>query len=136
MSSRTHNRPSGATAPSDGGSTSPADGARTNPFTPPPDGTAPAKPRWLLSIPDANVDRILLTRRDIEQLFGVSKARAATLMQTFGAEMTGKPTDPASDQAPAAAQESTGAGPRSAARRKRLARLVAELRKVRIAGIF
>ena len=54
----------------------------------------PAKPRWLLSIPDAisqleNVDRTLLTRRDIERLFRVSKARAATLMQTFGAEMTG-----------------------------------------------
>ena len=54
----------------------------------------PAKPRWLLSIPDAisqleNLDRTLLTRRDIERLFGVSKARAATLMQTFGAEMTG-----------------------------------------------
>ena len=45
-------------------------------------------------IPDAisqleKLDRTLLTRRDIEQLFGVSTARAATLMQTFGAEMTG-----------------------------------------------
>ena len=54
----------------------------------------PAKPRWLLSIPDAisqleNLDRQLLTRRDIERLFGVSKARAATLMQTFGAELVG-----------------------------------------------
>ena len=54
----------------------------------------PAKPRWLLSIPDAisqleNLDRTLLTRRDIERLFGVSKARAATLVQTFGAEKTG-----------------------------------------------
>ena len=54
----------------------------------------PAKPRWLLSIPDAisqleQLDRTLLTRRDIERLFGVSKARAATLMQTFGAELTG-----------------------------------------------
>ena len=54
----------------------------------------PAKPRWLLAIPDAisqfeNLDRTFLTRRDIEQLFGVSTARAATLMQTFGAEMTG-----------------------------------------------
>ena len=35
------------------------------------------------------LDRTLLTRRDIEQLFGISKVRAATLMQTFGAEMTG-----------------------------------------------
>ena len=54
----------------------------------------PAKPRWLLSIPDAisqleKLDRTLLTRRDIERLFGVSKARAATLMQTFGAELVG-----------------------------------------------
>ena len=54
----------------------------------------PPKPRWLLAIPDAisqleHLDRTLLTRRDIERLFGVSTARAATLMQTFGAEMTG-----------------------------------------------
>ena len=54
----------------------------------------PATPRWLLAIPDAirqlaALDRELLTRRDIEQLFGVSRARAATLMQTFGAELTG-----------------------------------------------
>ena len=54
----------------------------------------PAKPRWLLSIPDAisqleQLDRTLLTRRDIEHLFGVSKVRAAALMKTFGAEMTG-----------------------------------------------
>ena len=54
----------------------------------------PAKPRWLLSIPDAisqleQLDRTLLTRRDIERLFGIGKVRAAALMQTFGAEMTG-----------------------------------------------
>ena len=54
----------------------------------------PAKPRWLLAIPDAirqleALDRELLTRGDVEQLFGVSRARAATLMQTFGAELTG-----------------------------------------------
>ena len=54
----------------------------------------PAQPRWLLAIPDAiaqleALDRDLLTRRDLEQLFGVSKARAATLMQAFGAEWTG-----------------------------------------------
>ena len=51
----------------------------------------PAKPRWLLAIPDAisqleQLDRSLLTRGDIEQLFGVSTARATILMQTFGAE--------------------------------------------------
>ena len=54
----------------------------------------PAKPRWLLAIPDAirqleGLDRDLLTRRDVERLFGVSRARAATLMRTFGAELTG-----------------------------------------------
>ena len=54
----------------------------------------PAKPRWLLAIPDAisqleQLDRSLLTRRDIERLFGVGKVRAAALMQTFGAELVG-----------------------------------------------
>ena len=54
----------------------------------------PPKPRWLLAIPDAisqleKLARTLLTRRDIERLFGVSKVRAAALMKTFGAEMTG-----------------------------------------------
>ena len=54
----------------------------------------PAKPRWLLAVPDAirqleTLDRDLLTRRDVEQLFGVSRARAAQLMQTFGAALTG-----------------------------------------------
>jgi hypothetical protein len=47
-----------------------------------------------LAIPDAiqqleTLDRDLLTRRDLEQLFGVSKARAAILMRTFGADRTG-----------------------------------------------
>ena len=54
----------------------------------------PARPRWLLAIPDAleqldALDRPLLTRRDLESLFGVSRARAATLMRAFGAELTG-----------------------------------------------
>ena len=54
----------------------------------------PATPRWLLAIPDAirqleQLDRDLLIRRDIEQLFGVARARAATLMRDFGAELTG-----------------------------------------------
>ena len=54
----------------------------------------PAKPRWLLAIPDAirqleALDEDLLTRRDIERLFGVSKVRAAQLMTTFGAGRTG-----------------------------------------------
>ena len=46
-------------------------------------------PRWILTGPDAiqqfqALDRDLLTRRDREQLFGVSRARAATLMREFG----------------------------------------------------
>ena len=54
----------------------------------------PAKPRWLLAIPDAihqleALDRELLTRRDIEHLFGVSKVRAVQLMTAFGAGRTG-----------------------------------------------
>jgi hypothetical protein len=54
----------------------------------------PAKPRWILAIPDAiaqlgGLDRDLLTRRDLEQLFGISKPQAAILMRRFGAERTG-----------------------------------------------
>ena len=54
----------------------------------------PARPRWLLALPDAiaqleQLDRPLLTRRDLEALFGVSRARAATLMRAFGAARTG-----------------------------------------------
>ena len=54
----------------------------------------PARPRWLLALPDAlaqleQLDRPLLTRRDLESLFGVSRPRAATLMRAFGAEWTG-----------------------------------------------
>ena len=50
----------------------------------------PAKPGWRLAIPEAinqleQLDRQLLTRRDIERLFGVGKVRAAALMQPFGA---------------------------------------------------
>ena len=35
------------------------------------------------------LDRDLLTRRDVERLFGVSRARAAQLMRTFGAARVG-----------------------------------------------
>ena len=54
----------------------------------------PAQPRWLLAIPDAirqldTLDRALLTRRDLERLFGVSKVRAVALMTAFGAGRTG-----------------------------------------------
>ena len=48
----------------------------------------------LLAIPDAieqleAVDRPLLTRRDLERLFGIARSRAAMLMRMFGAELTG-----------------------------------------------
>ena len=54
----------------------------------------PATPRWLLAVPDAirqleTLDRDLLTRRDVERLFGVSRARAEQRMRTFGAERVG-----------------------------------------------
>ena len=54
----------------------------------------PAQPRWLLAVPDAirkleTLDLDLLTRCDVERLFGVSRARAAQLMRTFGAARVG-----------------------------------------------
>ena len=54
----------------------------------------PAKPRWLLALPDAirqleQLDRALLTRRDLERLFGVSKVRAVALMTAFDVGRTG-----------------------------------------------
>ena len=99
----------------------------------------PAKPRWLLSIPDAisqleNLDRTLLTRRDIERLFGVSKARAATLMQTFGAELTGNQRTLPRTKLLQQLRKHRG---RAAFRveEERRQRLVAELRKARLTGI-
>ncbi len=54
----------------------------------------PTKPQWLLAVPDAltqlqALERETLTRRDIENLFGVSKARAWQLLRQFGAKRTG-----------------------------------------------
>ena len=54
----------------------------------------PPPVRWLLSLPDAveqleRLDRDLITRRDLEELLGVSRSRAAALMRVFGAEMAG-----------------------------------------------
>ncbi|MCY4511557.1 MAG: hypothetical protein OXG35_32020, partial [Acidobacteria bacterium] len=98
----------------------------------------PAKPRWLLSIPDAisqleNLDRQLLTRRDIERLFGVSKAKAATLMQTFGAEMTGSQRTLPRTRLLQQLKKHRG---RAAFRgeEERRARLVTALRRARITG--
>ena len=99
----------------------------------------PAKPRWLLAIPDAirqleALDRELLTRRDVEQLFGVSRARAATLMQTFGAELTGNQrTLPRTQLLGQLRKHRARAAFRGEEERR--ARLVAELRKARLIGI-
>ena len=99
----------------------------------------PAKPRWLLSIPDAisqleQLDRTLLTRRDVERLFGVSKARAATLMQTFGAELTGNQRTLPRTKLLQQLRKHRG---RAAFRveEERRQRLVDELRKARLTGI-
>ncbi len=99
----------------------------------------PPKPRWLLAIPDAisqleALERPLLTRRDIEQLFGVSKARAATLMQTFGAELTGNQRTLLRTKLLKQLRKHRGrAGFRHEEERRE--RLVAELRKARLTGI-
>ena len=68
--------------------------ALAKPVTPDGARLMPAPPRWLLAVPDAvrqleKLDRDLLTRRDVERLFGVSRARAAQLMPMFGAELAG-----------------------------------------------
>ena len=99
----------------------------------------PAPPRWLLAVPDAirqldALDRDLLTRRDIEQLFGVSRARAATLMQTFGAEMTGyQRTLPRTKLLRQLRKHRARGAFRGEVERRD--RLVAELRKARVTGI-
>ena len=99
----------------------------------------PAKPRWLLAIPDAisqleQLDRTLLTRRDIEKLFGVSTARAATLMQTFGAEMTGyQRTLPRTRLLQQLRKHRARAAFRGEEERRE--KVVAELRKARLTGI-
>lgn len=54
----------------------------------------PARPKWLMRIPDAvrqleQLERDIITRRDVQKLFGVSKSMANTLMlRDFGAERT------------------------------------------------
>ena len=99
----------------------------------------PAPPRWLLALPDAirqleALDRDLLTRRDVERLFGVLRARAATLMQTFGAEMNGyQRTLPRTKLLrQLRTHRARGAFRGEVERRDRL---VAELRKARVTGI-
>ena len=99
----------------------------------------PATPRWLLAIPDAirqldALDRDLLTRRDLERLFGVSRARAATLMQTFGAALTGtQRTLPRTQLLRQLRKYRARAAFRGEAARRE--RLLTELRTARLTGI-
>ena len=100
----------------------------------------PAPPRWLLAVPDAvrqleRLDRDLLTRRDLERLLGVSRARAAQLMRTFGAELAG--SSRVLRRADLLRQLKKLRG-RAAFRNEeqRRARLVGELRQARLTGIL
>ena len=99
----------------------------------------PAPPRWLLAVPDAvrqleKLDRDLLTRRDLERLLGVSRARAAQLMRTFGAELAG--SSRVLRRADLLRQLKRLRG-RAAFRieEQRRARVVGELRQARLTGI-
>ena len=99
----------------------------------------PAPPRWLLAVPDAvrqleRLDRDLVTRRDLERLFGVSRARAAQLMRTFGAELAG--SSRVLRRADLLRQLKKMRG-RAAFRieEQRRTRVVAELRQARLTGI-
>ena len=99
----------------------------------------PATPRWLLAVPDAirqleALDRDLLTRRDLEALFGVARARAATLMQTFGAELTGNQrTLPRTQLLRQLRRHRTRAAFRGEATRRD--RVVTAIRQARLTGI-
>ena len=99
----------------------------------------PARPRWLLAIPDAirqleALDRELLTRRDIERLFGVSKVRAAQLMATFGAGRTGHIlTLPRAELLRQLRRHRKRAAFRGEEARRQ--RVVSEIRKARLTGI-
>ena len=99
----------------------------------------PAKPRWLLAIPDAirqleALDRDLLIRRDLERLFGVSKVRATQLMTTFGAGRTGPLlTLPRATLLRQLRRHRTGAAFRGEATRRD--RVVTAIRRARLTGI-
>ena len=75
----------------------------------------PAKPRWLLSIPDAisqleQLDRTLLTRRDIERPFGVFQGPRRRAHADLRGRDDRQPTDPDPDEAPAPAARPTELG--------------------------
>ena len=98
----------------------------------------PAKPRWLLAIPDAirqleKLDQDLLTRRDMERLFGVSKVRTAALMTAFGAGRTGHlPTLPRAELLRQLRSRRKRAACRGEQTRRE--RVVTEVRKARLTG--
>ena len=99
----------------------------------------PATPRWLLAIPDAirqleALDRDLLTRRDVERLFGVSRAPGGAADADVRGGDDRLPENAAPDEAPPPAPEHRA---RAAFRgeEERRDRLVAELRKARLTGI-
>ena len=78
--------------------------------------------------------RQLLTRRDIERLFGVGKVRAAALMKTFGAELVGNQRTLPRTKLLQQLKKHRG---RAAFRveEERRARLVAELQQARLTGV-
>ena len=79
------------------------------------------------------LDRDLLTRRDIERLFGVGKVRAAALMKTFGAELVGNQRTLPRTKLLQQLKKHRG---RAAFRveEERRTRLVAELQQARLTG--
>ena len=100
----------------------------------------PAPPRWLLAVPDAvrqleALDRDLLTRRDVERLFGVSRARAAQLMRTFGAELVGAARVLRRTELLRQLRKVPVSGPPSAARSSGARAWSSELRTARLTGI-
>ena len=73
----------------------------------------PPKPRWLLAIPDAisqleKLDRTLLTRRDIERLFGVSTAQGRHPHADLRGRNDRLPENAAPDETPPPAPETPG----------------------------
>ena len=97
----------------------------------------PAPPRWILAVRDAvrqleGLDRDLLTRRDLERL---SRARAAQLMRTFGAELAG--SSRVLRRADLLRRQLKRLRGRAVFRHEeqRRSRVVAELRTARVSGI-
>ena len=99
----------------------------------------PEKPRWLLAIPDAisqleQLDRRLLTKRDIERLFGASARCTSPRSCRPSAPNSSATRGCSRGRGSCSTSRSTAAGPRSASKEKRRARLVAELQPARLTG--